>query len=237
MKTRIFSAFAASFLLASCAAPRIQYPLVLENRRNPDLGIFAIAIDSFVDLRAESSPHREEIFEQEEADYQRECFNKEKNYDKPPPIRQMQIAFGKHLKSKGLFKSVTLPVQPGTDLRLRLEVSSFAISAELNQEARSAQMSGASFGLVGAALSAIATSSMTSKSEYEIAYRNIRVIDKAGKELYRIPEFVSREPETDIAAVTDCRQVYELLNNRLKIHNERLIEKLVNELPAKLRVN
>ncbi|MEK7391323.1 MAG: hypothetical protein AAB214_02050, partial [Fibrobacterota bacterium] len=125
----------------------------------------------------------------------------------------------------------------GLSVAANFDFSSFAISAELNQEARSAQMSGASFGLVGAALSAIATSSMTSKSEYEIAYRNIRVIDKAGKELYRIPEFVSREPETDIAAVTDCRQVYELLNNRLKIHNERLIEKLVNELPAKLRVN
>lgn len=237
MNAKFVFLFVALTLFASCAAPRIQYPLMLENRKNPDLGMISIAIDSFVDRRAELSSYRKEVFEQDDADYRLGCFNKEKNYDQPTPSRQLQIAFGKHLKATGLFKSVTLPIRPETDLILRLEVASFAIGAELNDEARRTQMSSGSFGLVGGIVGAIAISSMKSMAESEIVYRNIRVLDKTGNQLLFLPEFVSKEPETEIAAVTDCVQVYELLNAKLKVHNERLIQTIAAELPTKLRAS
>jgi hypothetical protein len=85
------------------------------------------------------------------------------------------------------------------------------------------------FGLIGGLVSAAVTAGNKSNFDYSISFRNMVVKDRKNTIICSIGEFNTTE-KTQISAVTDCDVVYDLLNGKLKNHNDNFIKKLLSEI-------
>lgn len=226
-------ALAILLLLAGCSAP-IQYSMrgiAKEHgtrRRN-----LTVRVEPFADKREEGdAPYKEQIFNILGAGEGPECFNFEKNYArKPKPADELTRLFAAHLDSARAFQSVQLGGESRADLKLSAEIASFAMHATINEEAQTTETKGMRFGLVGALMTASANDGKLSSADSEIRYSNIRLTTADGLVVVSIPEFATRD-SGEIAAVTQCFQLYPLINERLRKHNIAVIDSLLHQLDA-----
>jgi hypothetical protein len=226
-----FAAVAAGVLLCTGCSPSINYSVsgahAIENK---SLGQLTLSIQPLVDKRKALSYFKEELFDRR-GGTDEECYNFEFRYKKIIPAEKMSLMLAKHLDSSRLFKKVTYNNKESADLFLAGDIISFAGRTNVNETARTTKAVGSQFGLIGAVVSTGAVATMKSFFDLEIKYSNIVVSDKKGNILYNIPEFTTNE-QKEIGAVTNCAQVYGLLNAELKKHNQKLIDKIAAEMPA-----
>jgi hypothetical protein len=219
----------SSLLFFTGCTKSITYDL---NGIKPDaatnLRELSISIETLRDVRKDWSMYKEELFYQ---DYPNdvECLNLENKYGNISPSEKISALLAKHFAAKKTFKKVFLNHNDSADLILTGDFASFAAHASLDEGKRYAQNVGMHFGLIGSLVSAAVTANNKSIFDYSISYRNIIVKDRKNNTICTIGEFCTTE-HIQISAVTDCDDVYGLLNDKLKIHNDNFINKLLAEI-------
>ncbi len=197
-------------------------------------------VDTALDFRHASSHYRDEIFTTDFAATEYDCYNRDAKYSSPQTITQIKKTFESHLMIKQIFRTVITSTKP-SDLHIKFELHDFSVHSEVNRDAKKTANTAAQFGaiggiaggVVGGMAGDIANESRTSPFEYSIIYRNIYITDSNGKRILLIPEFKSQRSKVDTIALTDCMQAFTILNQKLKEHNDKLLNAIADSLAAR----
>jgi hypothetical protein len=231
-----------SFLGLIRCAPTINYNLNgITSIKNIDLGKITISVQPFTDSRKDTSYLSGKIFDTaQKNDF--ECYNLQIKYGKLVVGNQMAKVLSMHLDSLKVFKTVFFNNKDAADLILNGNVSCFAAHSQINQSAQNAEKIGMALGPVFGIMGLVSSVGlngiligMKSNIDYEIKYTNIMVSDKNGNTIYEIPEYLTKANKK-IRAVTDCGEIFGIINAELKEHNTKLLSKIVKELPKSLNI-
>lgn len=222
---RLFPVIAA-FFIGGCSHT-ISYRLSDISPMNvSELKGLSISIQTFKDLRRTNSKYKSEIFESGNTRSD-DCYNEESGYNEKNTGSSLCDILAEHLSMTRVFKKVYRNNNDSSDLSMAGELPSFEAYTMLNHSAIVAQSIGAQFGLVGGLVSAAVAENMRSDFDYVIKYQNIVVTDKHGNIICNIGEYRSAE-SMQVPAVASCSVIYNLLNGKLKAHNDEFIKALID---------
>jgi len=168
-----------------------------------------ITILPFDDYRREYSAFRQWLFG-DSIPKKNMCYNSEKGYgDVSIPATISRSIIG-HLEAKNAFAEVYYDSIEGVDFGIHAKIRSFVGKTALPNKQTAA-------------------TSQTTLFNYEIEYFDITIFTNTNDTIAQIPRIISKS-EVKVPYFRKCSQLYELVNQHLRSHNDMFCDSVISRI-------
>jgi hypothetical protein len=193
----------------------------IQPERTSRLSDYVLDIQKFRDVR-ESIDENRILFSQPrqtKTDGVSSCINSEEHYEKGTVGTQISTTISDHLKKKGIFKSVTFDKKETADFYLTGTIKRLYSRQEFSTSA----VVGAQFGLIGALL----TANATTPGLVDIEFSDLTIFDKSGRVAGKLGPLRETFKE-DFPVNAYCWSAYWNMSEKLRIAVDRLADRIRN---------